>query len=90
MKEYYIIENLDMTFNTLDECKKTLEKVLYDESNYDYSINKKNKYTVLKVIYDENTDDYTYHELSNTISIHDFKEMSYEEREEFFKNIKEA
>lgn len=90
MKKYYIIENLDMNFNTLDECKKTLEKVLYDESNYNYSINKKNEYTILKVVYNDITDNEDYYELSNTISVHDFKEMSYEEKEEFFKDIKEV
>lgn len=85
MKKYYEIENYDEEFKTEEEAKRTLEKILYDESMYNYKINKDNTYSLLEVTYDENKDNYTYKEILKPISIKKFKEMEYEEKEKYFK-----
>lgn len=85
MKKYYEIENYDEEFKTEEEAKRRLEKILYDESMYNYKINRNNSYSLLEVIYDEEKDDYIYTEILRPITIEEFKAMEYEEKEKYFK-----
>ena len=47
MKKYYEIENLDEKYDDIEKAKSSLEKVLYDEANYNYFANKNNTYSLL-------------------------------------------
>ena len=88
----YEIENTYTTFSSLDEAKMRLEKILHDESNYNYKINKNNKYCILKNTYDgfeEDSEIINCDSLCNTISVAEYYDMDYEEKENFFASIKD-
>ena len=91
--EYEIeMENTCTTFSSLDEAKMQLEKILHDESNYNYKINKNNKYCILKNIYDgfeEDSEILNSDSLCNTISVAEYRDMDSEEKENFFASIKD-
>lgn len=87
--EKYVIEGLDMDFTTFEDALRILRKVLHDESNYNYNINKNNAYTLCKVIYDEEYDTEKWHDLKPTITIKQYHNMSYEEKEDFFKELED-
>ena len=94
MKKYYEIEDLKNGtyegFENLEDCKRSLEKILYDEANYNYKINKNNTYAILESQYDseENIEDYD-GEISSDyvlgpISVEEFKDMEYEDKKKLF------
>lgn len=85
MKKYYEIENLDESFETIDEAVRFLEKILYDEANYNYNANKDNTYSLLETVYYEDDDRYDSYEILPTISVKEFKDMDFEKKERYFK-----
>ena len=84
MKKYYEIENLEGTYESLEEAKEMLEKVLHDEANYNYSINKNNSYSLLEVNYNESTEEKEYYEILSNISVAEYKNMNLEEKNNYF------
>ena len=91
-KVEYEIENIYMKFDSLDEAKMYLRKILDDESNYNYKVNKDNAYCILKNTYndlDEDSEIIRCDSLSSVISVAKYYDMSYEEKEDFFESIKD-
>ena len=91
-KVEYEIENIYMKFDSLDESKMYLRKILDDESNYNYKVNKNNEYCILKNTYNDLEEDSEIigcYSLSNVISVAKYYDMSYEEKENFFESIKD-
>ena len=86
MMKYYEIEGLDFKFKTLYEAKNMLRKTLESESNYEYFANKNNTYAILEVLYDEKDDYYTFNEILPRITVSNYKNMTYEEKEKYFNN----
>lgn len=87
MKKEYYVESLNddcsaQPLDTLKEAIDRLSNVLCCESNYNYQINKDNTYCVS--VYDVDEDSWY---SSKSISISEFKNMEYEEKENFFKEI---
>ena len=91
-KVEYEIENIYMKFDSLDEAKVYLRKILDDESNYNYKVNKDNEYCILKNTYnglEEDSEIIRCDSLSSVISVAKYYDMSYEEKEDFFESIKD-
>lgn len=91
-KEFYEILqkdnfNSDMTFDTLQEAINFLKNILKTETNYNYNINKNNAYSLYKVIYNDSNDYYDYYEILPEITIKQYYDMSYEDKEKYFNNI---
>lgn len=87
MKKEYYVESLNddcsaQPLDTLKEAIGSLSNVLCGESNYNYQINKDNTYCVS--VYDVDEDSW---DSSKSISISEFKNMEYDEKENFFKEI---
>lgn len=87
-KVEYEIENIYMKFDSLDEAKMYLRKILDDESNYNYKVNKDNEYCILKNTYND-LEIIRCDSLSSVISVAKYYDMSYEEKEDFFESIKD-
>lgn len=91
-KIIYEVENTDTYVCSLKEAIATLRKILDDESNYNYKINKDNKYCILKNTYEsfeENAEIINCDQLCDIISISEYRDMDYEQKEKFFSSIKE-
>lgn len=87
MKKEYYVESLNddcsaQPLDTLKEAIGRLSNVLYGESNYNYQTNKDNTYCVSVYNVDEDSWD-----SSKSISVSEFKNMGYEEKEKFFEEI---
>ena len=88
-REFYVVEKEDSfnggnEYNNYEDALQDLKKTLEDESSYMYSVNKDHIYTLSKVI-EENEDYYVWDTLKS-ISVKDFRNLDYEEKEKFLKS----
>lgn len=89
-KEFYAITQEgsfsgDLEFDTEKQALEHLKAILHEESNYNYFTNKNNTYTLYKAVYNEKYEDYDYHEILPEITIKQYYDMSYEDKELYFK-----
>lgn len=90
MKKIYRVEQENnfnggiFDFTNCDEAVRTLTKILHDEANYHYNINKDNTYSICEVNV-INEDEYEYEEeyfdTLISISVKDYRDMSADEKE---------
>lgn len=88
-RKYYVVEreesfNGGNEYNSYKEALCDLRKILEDESSYMYNVNKDHIYTLSKVI-TEDEDNYDWNTLKS-ISVKDFRNLDFEEKEKFFKS----
>jgi hypothetical protein len=88
-KEFYTITQEesfsgDMEFDTEKQALEHLKAILHEESNYNYWANKNNTYILYQAIYNENTEDYDYYEILPKISIKEYRDMTWEEKDLYF------
>lgn len=87
-REFYVVEreesfNGGNEHNSYEEALQDLRRTLEDESSYMYNVNKNHVYTLSKVTM-EDEDNYNWDSLKS-ISVKDFRDLDYEEKEKFFK-----
>lgn len=90
MKKIYRVEQ-ENNFNggildsqKYDEAINMLTKILCDEANYQYNINKDNTYSICEInIINEDEDEYEeeYFDTLISLSVRDYKNMSLEEKD---------
>lgn len=88
-REFYVVEreesfNEGNEYNNYEDALQDLRKTLEDESSYMYKVNKDHVYTLSKVT-TEDDDNYNWYTLKS-ISVKDFRDLDYEEKESFFKS----
>ncbi len=88
-REFYVVEreesfNGGNEYNNYEDALYDLRKTLEDESSYMYNVNKNHIYTLSKVTI-EDEDNYNWDTLKS-ISVKDFRNLDYEEKEKFFKS----
>lgn len=84
MKKYYEIENTEFTFDNLEEAKNFFKTMLEEKSSYNYKINMNNSYCLLENCEDQETGNCNSNEILKNITIKEFNDMSYEEKEKYF------
>ena len=88
-REFYVVEeegsfNGGNEYSNYEDALRDLRKTLEDESSYMYKVNKDHLYTLSKVT-TEDDDNYNWDTLKS-ISVKDFRDLDYEEKEKFFKS----
>ncbi len=88
-REFYVVEreesfNGGNEYNNYEDALRDLRRTLEDESSYMYNVNKDHVYTLSKVT-TEDEDNYSWDTLKS-ISVKDFRDLDYEEKEKFFKS----
>lgn len=88
-KEFYAITQEgsfsgDMEFDTEKQALENLKAILHEESNYNYWANKNNTYILYQAVYNENTEEYDYYEILPKISIKEYRDMTWEEKDLYF------
>lgn len=76
--------NGGIEFLTEEEALNYLKRALNDESNCNYCINHNHTYTLYKAVYREDIDDYMYYEILPPISIKEYRNMSFYEKNLYF------
>lgn len=70
-------------FETLEEARNDLNKILHDEANHNYFANSKNVYTIYEVNINDNKDyEDEYIKTIISLSVKEYDEMSFDEKKE--------
>lgn len=88
MKKYYFIEeneNEILRNENIEKMKMNFIRILEDNSNYNYQMNKDNNYILYEVLVEDEEDpDKDIYDIIYEMKVNNFKDMSYEEKEKYF------